>query len=296
MGLLFTGNYGFNQSGVPKWQDSTWDLDQLVVPYRGSVEELEAFLSAHSISEASSVDSNMFLIQKPTDEHKQFPTVSLTYQGKRGGVLPPTRHETDRDRLSANSKRSSGNIILAQPLILEYYAPTSIITYYSFGGEGTTEADDPTGDPEFISLTCGDTSFVVSGVIADTVAGFFETQIVKSFRSVEVVPAKYWQNTSKKTKVYNQFLFEVPSGPQISLYSPGVGYLVGDNITITAPGGNGIAHIHVTAVIVLWGDPTTEAGINQWTVTDNNISGSWTGLAGAGGSGTGAAFNIWQIP
>jgi hypothetical protein len=186
------------------------------------------------------------------------------------------------------------NTFLSQPLILEFYAPTKVITYYSRDGEGTIEADDPTGDPEIITVTCFDQTFVAGPELLATINGYFSTEIIKSFRSIEVVPGHYWQNTSKKTKQYSPLLFQAPSsGPFLSLYSPGIGYIVGDSVSIGFAGQ--VAELTVTQVLVAWGGGG-DAGIYAWDVTLNTFTQSYTALPAGGGSGTGAAFNVSIIP
>lgn len=294
MSLIFSGASSFAISGNIKWIPSTWDLDQLIIPYRGKVTDLDAFLIAHPIGEASSIDGNMFLIQAPSDDHKQFPTVNLIYQGKRNGVLPPQQHETDDDVMSASSKRSSTNIILTQPMVVEYYGPTSILSYYSFGGPGVIDAPDPTPDPRPIDITFFDTTYDISTSAQNAINVFFSIQVISTLKSVEVVPGKYWKNTAKKSKVYSPFIFSgIASGPWITLGSPGVNYRVGDILTISSGGQS--ATIHVTQVLSIWGNQEN-AGIFAFTVSGATFSTAHQLLPGYGGYGSGALFNVAIIP
>jgi hypothetical protein len=108
-----------------------------------------------------------------------------------------------------------------------------------------------------------------------------------------LVPLRYWKNISRKTKHYVPFIFTLPSGPVITLFSPGIGYHVGDVLTIHTGTENAV--IRVTQVLVLWGDQATEAGIYAWTVTSNTFTNSYSMLPASGGSGRGAGFNVTII-
>lgn len=294
MAILFEGDSDYKISGPPEWSPSTFDLDQLIIPYRGRYSQLETFLSAHTPGEVSPIDVNMFLMQRLPDDHKQFPTVRMMYSGKRGGVLPPGRRDLDDDVMTASSKRSNGNVILTSPMVVEFYAPTSILTYYTRTNAGHDQADPPSGNPRPIELTVFDTSYSVGGTVEAQVNAFFTVQTISTNKSTEVVPGgQYWRNVSKKTKKYTSWIFDVPSGAFITLFNPGTGYQVGDIITIV--GGGGVAQITVTSVIVIFGDPD-QAGIYQWTVNSNTMTEAAVNMHGSGGSGSGAAFNVFILP
>lgn len=208
--------------------------------------------------------------------------------------MPTGHHEYDDDVMTASSKRSFGNVILTQPMVVEFYAPTSILTYYTRTSPGSDQAPLPLTDPRPIELTVFDTSYSITGPIQGQVNAFFTIQIISTNKSTEVVPGgQYWKNVSKKTKKYTAWIFDVVSGPYLSLYNPGSGYHVGDIINIT--GASGYAQVTVTEVIVIFGDPD-QAGVSRWTVNNNTFTEAEINVPGRGGSGSGVAFNVFIIP
>lgn len=297
MAVNFEGHSDWDYAGPPRWITSPFDLDQLIIPVRGRYSAMEAFLDAHTVGEVSPVDANMFLMQKVPDDHLQFPTIQMIYGGKRGGALPPSQHEFDDDVMSASSKRSFGGVILTSPMIVEFYAPTSLLTYYTRFAPGSDQAPDPVADPRPIDLTVFDTTFSIGGTIQDQINAFFSVQQIATNKSSEVVPGgQYYKNVSKKTKKYTAWIFDLPSGPILSLYSPGQGYHEGDTVSCYGPPGiGGFAQIHVTQVLILWGDPS-QAGIYRWDVVTNTFTQQAFALPAVGGSGHDAAFNITIIP
>lgn len=295
MGLLFTGNDDFEQSGPPEWNRSVWDLDTVTIPWRGGINNLDAFLNTHTYlgTEVCPIDDKMWLVNAIPDGHLQFPTVRLVYQGRKGGLLLPYKHELDDAVQSASSKRFASGLFLAAPATIEFYAPTNLLTYYTEAGPGTLTADVPAADPRIINFTLGDTSFVGSGTILSFVNGLFSITVIETFRSTEVIPSRYWKNESRKTKTYVPYLFAFPTGPHLSLYTPGSGYQVGDVLHVVGSSGN--ATLTVTAVIVLWGTPD-QAGVYSWTETSNTFTANENALSAGGGHGSGAKFNVFIVP
>ncbi len=282
MALIFGGDDDYEISGPAEWAQSIWGLDQLVIPYRGAVTGLEAFLTAHPPGEASPIDgSNMFLMQKQPDGHLQFPTVRMVYQGKRGGTLPPQKHGKSNPIQSATSSFGRFGPAVA-PATIQYQAPTNTLSYITRAA-GTTDADDPTDALVIRNITLGSTTF--SGTSLSTaVANFFSTLITAEINSEEVVPGQYWQNVAKKTKQYVPFTFDLPSGTVIvTLAAPGASYQIGDTLTITGTSGSGV--LQVTAL-----------GLSSSIIAFITISASFTAgesaLVASGGTGTGAAFNV----
>jgi len=210
MGLIFTGNDDFEVAGPKRWHRDGWELDRLVIPWRGSVEDLEDFLDSHPIWEQSDVDTNMYLADYPSDDHKQFPTVSLTYIGKRGGALPP-----DRTELTSSIQQTSG-IAFSDAFILTFGLPphwTAKITYTSQVTRFTTWSRTP---PNFDQITApvppdiapaDIASLVVGGVdysvwipaqpyyeqIVEWVLQWFQQRTVKYTSYQEVVPGQYYR-------------------------------------------------------------------------------------------------------
>jgi len=92
MAIVIIGQGQYQQSAPERWQASMWDLDRLVVPFRGAEVNRRAFIAQFSNFEPSDLDGDMFLDEVVNmDDSKNFPTVQAIYQGKRGGVLPPDK-------------------------------------------------------------------------------------------------------------------------------------------------------------------------------------------------------------
>ncbi len=284
MSLIFAGDGDYEISGPSEWTPNTWGLDQLVIPYRGSVGGLEAFLSAHSPGEASPIDANMFLMQKTPDGNQQFPIVRMEYQGKRDGTLPPQRHTKSNPIQSSTSSFGRFGPSVA-PVTIQYQAPTNTLSYITRSA-GVTNADDPTDALIIRSVTVGSTNFT-GGSLGDAIPNFFSELITGEINANEVVPGQYYQNVARRTKQYVPFLFNLPSGSVIvSLSAPGANYRVGDMLTIT--GASGVGILRVTAL-----------GISASIIAFNTLSATFTAgessLAATGGAGTGARFNVIVI-
>ena len=97
MAIIILGQGQYQQSAPERWQASMWDLDRLVVPFRGAEVNRRAFISQFENFEPSDLDGNMFLDEVVNmDDSKNFPTVQAIYQGKRNGVLPPNKKVQQR--------------------------------------------------------------------------------------------------------------------------------------------------------------------------------------------------------
>ena len=121
MSLLFPGDTDFEQSGPPEWQPNGWDLDRLILPYRGDVDQLNTFVASLTMWSASLLDSNMFLESFPNDGHQQFPTVRVSFIGKQGGTLPPDKNTTGETVQTASFTSYSGKTRVN----ITYLAPSS---------------------------------------------------------------------------------------------------------------------------------------------------------------------------
>src|SRR5215469_16387033 len=136
MAVDFRGDDSWKQNSVPRWQPNGWQLDKVTVPWRGSITGRAAFLASlvqwqqwtGFDSQGSAVDGNMYLEAFPQDDHQRFPTISLTYTGKRNGRLPPDKHE------SSSSIQQSTGIVFSNAYILTFGLPPhwqAKITYTS---------------------------------------------------------------------------------------------------------------------------------------------------------------------
>jgi hypothetical protein len=208
-------------------------------------------------------------------------------------ILPGAKRDQSSAVLSASSSKLNTGVTLASPATVQYYGPSTSKSFFTYNAPATSNfADDPTASIVPISLTIGDTAYNATGAIAGIVDSLFTTKIVHTTEAGEIiVGGKYWQNVSRKQKVLQPWLAAVTSGAYISLYSPGVGYTVGNILTISAGGQS--ATIQVTQVGSIWGDG---AGILNWTVTANTFTSAHNALPASGGSGSGAGFNVFIIP
>jgi len=272
---------------------SQFDLDRLTRHWRCKGATEEEVLAATALPDKGDVHplfSKMFVTDiRAQESGGSACALDVNYAGAlktSGGnpVLPPGRHEDEDAVQSASSKMSSDGVILTEPITVQFYAPTSVYTWFSYlarGSKGT--AADPSGDIEIIKVTIGDTSFSPgSSVIDDIVARFFTPVIVSALRSPEIVAAKYWQNTERRTKLLQPYVFAFPSGDFVSLAAPGSGYTVGDTLTITGAGGS--AQVSVTVVGV-------DNSIRAWTQISDTMSTTQYFLNATGGTGSGAKFN-----
>jgi hypothetical protein len=205
-------------------------------------------------------------------------------------VLPPQQQEFDTAVQSASSSRSAGGQTVTSPITVQYYAPSSNLSYISYNAPGTASAPTPIGEPVIMTITCGDATFSGASTPA-LIAGWFSILTVETSSSTEIVAGKFWANTARKMVIMSPFLVLLVSGGYLSMYSPGDGYTAGDILTVSSGGES--ATIHVISVGAVWGGG---AGIMTWEQTANSFTVAYTALPASGGSGSGAAFNVFIIP
>ncbi len=218
-------------------------------------------------------------------------TGCLTDDGDGNPILPSQQNENDAQIQSASSSRSYAGVLLTSPASIQFYAPSNVLSYFSYLAPGTTEAPAPSAAPTVITWTVGDTSYAITDPIADLIAAFFTLQVNTVPRSTEVVSGKFWQNSSRKTVVYVPFIFTLPSGPFLSLASAGINYQIGDTLTVTS--GGETATVVVDSVFGAFG---AGGGIYAWHETSDTFTVTQTLLPASGGSGSGAQFNVNIIP
>lgn len=295
MSLIYIGVTSFSQSGPEQWRLGQFELDQMSVPFSGAATGLTTYISSLTRGSAWSGDANMYLTGwNVSDSNKQYPTVTQEYLGAKGGVLPPGKTDYDDQVQSASSQRSGGGTVLTNPLTIQYYAPSTIYSWVTAGGPGNIESvtvPDPTSSPRVIMLSCGDTTFA-DGTIVDTiVSAYFSQQIVSTFSATELaVGGLYYQNQARKTKVYTPWMFDVAPGAYLTLFTPGLGYQPGDILTIYGTSGFGTVQIITVGSVFGHGN-----GILTYTQLSATFTSQETDLAATGGSGTGAAFNVFVI-
>lgn len=202
-------------------------------------------------------------------------------------ALPSQQTQADTQIQSASSSRSSSGGILTSPATIQFYAPSSVLSYVSFGGPGGAAPAAPSGIPVVITWTVGDTSFTITS-LPELVDAFFSIQINTTYQSTEIVDGQYWQNTVRTTLIYVPFIFDIPPGPFLSLYSPGDGYTVGDTLTCTVSGESAV--VVLTSVGGFQG-----TGILAWTESSNTFTVAHTAMPATGGTGSGGGFNVTII-
>lgn len=298
MALTYLGETSFTQSGPEQWRLGQFELDQMTVPFSGAVTGLDTYISSLTRGDAWSGDANMFLTGwSVSDSNKQYPIVTHEYIGAKGGQLPPPKTDFADQVQSASSSRSSTGTVLSSPLTVEYYAPSTVYTWITATSPGnpTETIPDPVTDIRVITLTCGDQTFSEGGLIDVIVDRFFTRSEVATFDSTELVrDGKFYQNQIRKTKILSPFIFNLPSGPGISVCSPGSGYRVGDILTVH--GSSGYATITITSVFCAWGCPSGTGGILSYTTDNITFTEQENCLSAEGGSGSGALLSSFVIP
>ena len=271
---------------------NAFGLDTLRRSYRTTLSAEDAIAACPDLGTADEVFDKMFLTSATTPEPAGNATrVDLVYTGaiktvSGDPVLPASKSEDDDSVQSVSSKRTSSGTILTDPVTIQYYAPSKVLTYVSFGGPGAQVAADPDEDPRVISYSVGDTAFSIGVVIQEVIDLLFMPQIVHTPRSTEIVPGQYWLNVSRKTKTLSPWIFDVTPGAYVLLASPGNGYTIGDTLTITVGGES--ATIVVDQVFGAFGG----SGLLTWHVTANTFTAAHNLIAATGGTGTGAKFNV----
>ncbi len=209
--------------------------------------------------------------------------LDLTYTGTLSGSLPDQKNDFSNAVQSASSSYGLDGITLSTPATIQFYAPTTSLSYISSGGPGSDVAADPTDDPVAINYTIGILSFSIGGTIAALIANYFSILITENHTATEIVVGQYWQNTSTKTKTYVPLMLNLAPGAYLQLSGTGMGYTSGDTLTIT--GGSGVAVIVLTATGI-------SNSIIAWTVSSISCTTPENNVAATGGTGTGALFNI----
>ncbi len=135
--IVLVGNGSFQQTAPARYITNAWELDRLIVPFRGFELQRENFISGLEDWQSSELDPDMFLSEITNDDNKIWPTVTQTYLGKRGGVLPPNRRIQQRS--------------IQQVRYISYSKP---------GDPATGYAQQPAGtDPRFIGTFTLDVTY-----------------------------------------------------------------------------------------------------------------------------------------
>jgi hypothetical protein len=280
-------------------------LDQLRRSYKTALSAEDAIAAAPAVGTADEVFPCMFLMPISAPESAASAThidllymgcIAFTGTGEDGDpflpVLPDQKHDSSNAVMSASSSKNKAGVVLTSPATIQYYAPINQLSYFSYLAPGTLEADDPTDAPILITYSVGDTSFNPSGGIGDLVSQFFSPLRTATRTATEIVPGKFWQNTSQKTNTLSPWLFDLPSGPHVVLASESFGYAAGDVVTITVGGES--ATVQIDAPIQDFGY------ILNYTQLTNTFTANHTLVAGSapthGPPRSTALWNIFIIP
>jgi hypothetical protein len=272
-------------------------LDQLRRSYKTALSAEAAIAAAPAVGAVDEVFPCMFLMPISTPESAEsatridllyMGTIQFTGTGVEGDpflpVLPAQKHDADDAVQSASSSRSNDGRVASSPLTVQFYAPASTLSYFSFGAAGTIQADDPTDAIKIITLTVADTTMTIGTIsLQALVDAFFSEQIIETHQSTEIVPGQYWQNVSKKTKSLTAFIIDVAPGVYILMCYVGTGYAAGDTLTISSGGES--ATISITAVGI-------SGEITAWTVSSNTFTVPYSCLVASGGSGSNARLSV----
>lgn len=269
MPLIFPDHFYF--AGVTP-QMGQFELDRVTRHWKTNGATEEEVLACPTIPKKGDPHPNfpfMFVTDRQAQETASNAcALDITYMGTFSSVrdtpiLPPTKHEIDTAVMSASSSRPRVGLPLAAPLTVQYYAPSSSVSYFSYGSPGTAIADPPIAHPQIISLTSGDVTFNFGTRIEAIINNFFTPFVIHTEKAPEIVAGKYWQNTSKVTNTLMPWLFTYPAGPHAILAYFGLGYAVGDIVVISDRHGHR-ATVRVDAPISPYG-----AILNYTQLTNN---------------------------
>lgn len=181
MSINFRGDHGFKPVGTPRWYPSGWELDQLVVPMQGAHSKLNAYLESLIMWTPSTIDGNMFLSDWSSNGDQVFPTVDLTYIGKKKGRLPPDKHSTGRTVQQAS-------------IVGKYIGPTSSLVRFSRDAIDISVVSPaepanviPAGPPEFRAAN------------QSLINQFFKQYSITTGENEELVPGEYYRAHITKT-------------------------------------------------------------------------------------------------
>ena len=278
-------------------------LDQLRRSYKTALSAEDAIAAAPAVGAADEVFPCMFLMPISTPESAESATridllymgcIAFTGTGVEGDpflpVLPDQKHEDQDQVQSANSSKGNAGQVLSSPITAQYYAPSSVLTWFTFGARGVKgTAADPDRPIAIITVTIGDSTFSFDTANIDTlIATFFSSQITDSIDSQEIVPGQYWQNTERKTLTLIPYLISLPPGFYPAAYAAGSGYTPGDVITVT---GTGSCVMNVISVFT-----APSGGIQATTIVSNSLSAATsTPISATGGTGTGAKYTVIHV-
>jgi hypothetical protein len=145
MAIRYPGGYPFEQRGTPQYFFGGWDLDRLVIPYRGKRPDLDAFLAGVVAAEwaPSQLNPNMFLSGYSVGTDKVAPEVQLVYSGKKSGQRTLDKH-TNAQELSNGQATVP---FTGESFSISYLAPVKIRSWISRVDESGSQPIDLFGVP-----------------------------------------------------------------------------------------------------------------------------------------------------
>ncbi len=269
-------------------------LDQLMRTFKTSLSAESAIAAAPAVGTVDETFPFMFLMPISAPESSESATkIDLVYMGclmddgEGGPLLPDQKHDSDDAVQSATSSKGNAGQTATPPITVQFYAPTNSLTYFSYLAAGSAVAADPSADIKVITLTIADlTLFVGDGTANGILTAFFSVQIIETHQSTEVVPGKFWQNTSKKVKSYSPFIVSLTPGPYMVIHFVGTGYTVGNTLTVTAGGESASCTVDTVG---------GSGNVEGYTVTSDTFTVVQANLSATGGSGSGASFDIFIV-
>ena len=227
--LHYIGTVTWRQNKPPAWSKTyAGELDTCSITWQGAQYLEKAFLDSLTkyqtmtyVDEAgvSVTDTGMFLVKFSSDDNPIFPTVTLSFEGCRGGVVPDPVKTDDITTQSASTTKeiidpTSPNYQKSITMAIQYYASR---TTYDW-----VQLTDPAGNSPYttvrnpISYTgpFGDSHifythfsgmFDAAGDPTNTISIADATAVWNSFRGIpvisglnvkEVVPGKVWQGNA----------------------------------------------------------------------------------------------------
>ncbi len=272
--------------------DTQWQLDTFTERYKcdASADDVLTDGSVPQIGDAHPDYATMFITSRYCSETGESASaLDLVYMGTLSGTLPLGQSSAGAQVASASSQSGPvGGFALESPVTLQFYAPTSSMTWVSDseGGYGPSgPPSSPAGDIQIIDYVFAPSS-IPFGFSGDLFAffrdNFFIVLITSVITSQEIVAGQYWTNTQTLTKTLIPFAYL--SGANVGLNAAGTGYSVGDSLGISSGGES--ASMTVTAI-------TAPGGVAAFTLVSSDFTVAHTALSASGGGGSGATFDVF---
>lgn len=207
MSIINRGNHEFEPVGTARWRPDGWDLDTLVVPMKGSVENYDAYIATLQMWEPSGIDGSMFLSDWVNDGDPVWPTVDLIYIGKKGGFLPPVKHESTESLQNISFEISDGEETIFG-IDVQYKAPVNTAMAITRTNQ-VLSVPNPVDTRQVINwMTGGFTTSNPGGITQATIDNLinhaFGDLIISTPKYEELVPGRYFRNSISKTLIWTR--------------------------------------------------------------------------------------------